>query len=683
MTPMTPMPSFDDPIRLHAAYLYETVLKIPYPGQTSSLRTGDIPRPLHGIAHACRVAIYIPILLNLYQRYQYPAALNITERQLQLLQITALLHDAMREDDGDDHWDLDSARYCFTYMLNIGATREEAIQMAEVIANKDGEGYRFREIWEKVGGFNKTILQKLLHDADCLDVIRVRQKFLVKNLDFFLDIACQNPRALRELAEIVIEVRRLIFLMGNGMFLFSKNIAESFSTAQCYDLILPLFKDLPLLSRLRQPEPVPVELPLVDIKPFDSNLDHLEPHNLERALKTGKIFARGIISPLLCRPSKGQKPPETSVSIEVRKQLRRPEIPTATTKGNALGKFGNPRRSISQLGFGSGTFADVGFLLIDPTLTGVKSINHETSLSGVGKKTHLTQPDLTPLEVQTGLGELLIHQKLVFNENTLGSYNEIVCTLTQVDAVYYDLLGFSHSRFSKFRVFLGGTQSHFNASVIKAKFVADEYQRITGKRLPVISYSRMEDKLTVAHMTKDFLKLVWEGMLKEQFSLHVDYAKLSIAHECVFVFKLDLERLKKVLIYNSQDDDVAHIVSPDIHYDEELKQFVNERILFYRENYRAKFVIKLLDELSATQNRWKYITAAEGVKSVVEIMTESEKDKFCEILSHTPVDADQAISKMKALKECYEACGRWAQTADGETRFCEKISIGPGAYIRM
>jgi len=56
-----------------------------------------IAREIHGIQHVSRAALYIPVLANLYRRYDDPEALKLTDEDIKFIQIAALFHDSMRQ----------------------------------------------------------------------------------------------------------------------------------------------------------------------------------------------------------------------------------------------------------------------------------------------------------------------------------------------------------------------------------------------------------------------------------------------------------------------------------------------------------------------------------------------------------------------------------------------------------
>ncbi len=129
-----------------------------YEAYKTALEQGQIvPRTIHGRVHATRVAIGAQLIRNLRKR---------TNPQLKpLLPIeifAAASHDWMREDEGGDLWDEESGEQFYHLARSFGASEQEARDLEFAIAKKDPPGRNF-----------STPFQEDLHDADCLEFIRV------------------------------------------------------------------------------------------------------------------------------------------------------------------------------------------------------------------------------------------------------------------------------------------------------------------------------------------------------------------------------------------------------------------------------------------------------------------------------------------------------------------------------
>ena len=125
-----------------------------------------------------------------------------------------MFHDVARKDEGVDLWDHDSASVCFDFFqTNIPSLPENIARMiANTIAYKDNkEGFQTAALAHVLTPEYARIadyLRQLVHDADCLDVMRVRERFEMR----FLDL-CQAPGLCdqpEEIMRLVTEARALI-----------------------------------------------------------------------------------------------------------------------------------------------------------------------------------------------------------------------------------------------------------------------------------------------------------------------------------------------------------------------------------------------------------------------------------------------------------------------------------------
>ncbi len=254
---------FDDPISAHAAFVFKCIYAFPY-NQNNPTDKNLIAREVHGIQHTSRVALFIVIFASLWQKYAPNEARELDERGLKLAQLAALFHDAAREDDGTDHWDNDSGMLLYFYLTEtLKVSKSEAVFFAEVIANKDMEKDKLillvknnTPTWDtEKDAVKKNIFTMLLHDADCLDIIRARRCFDKKYLDFFNTIAEKNQNALDELDEIIKEATDMIHNQGDRHK--DRDIKEKakYENSAAYDLILNDTKTYPKIgSRLLKKE---------------------------------------------------------------------------------------------------------------------------------------------------------------------------------------------------------------------------------------------------------------------------------------------------------------------------------------------------------------------------------------------------------------------------------------------
>lgn len=120
----------------------------------------------HGLMHHSHVALLIPILVEIYQVLGNSRALRLSSREIDMLQIGALFHDYGRlikqSDLTDDEHDMEKmgANACYEYLIqHFNATHDEANTIKQSMMEKDSKN-------------NAFIFQILLHEADCLAVLR-------------------------------------------------------------------------------------------------------------------------------------------------------------------------------------------------------------------------------------------------------------------------------------------------------------------------------------------------------------------------------------------------------------------------------------------------------------------------------------------------------------------------------
>ena len=146
----------------------------------------SIARPVHGLQHSCRTATWALSILQLRKQQHDPRALAFPDDMVPLLIKACLFHDSGREGDGVDkpEWEQASADNLSEHLRNCGVEQSLAWQCGEAIHNKDNPD-ACRHLPEAI-----QTLRSLLHDADTLDVMRVRPRFFMDRLECFA--ACQE-----------------------------------------------------------------------------------------------------------------------------------------------------------------------------------------------------------------------------------------------------------------------------------------------------------------------------------------------------------------------------------------------------------------------------------------------------------------------------------------------------------
>ena len=226
-----------------AQSIFDTYYLMPFPPKSSLTKRDPtakhfeitdprIPRVTHGAMHASRVAAYVKITHLFRQDHSDPAihdlidvtsSYNLSVTQIiHLTQIAALFHDVSREDEGVDYWDEESASECLDFLkTEIGSLPDCIMQViANTISYKDNnEGFVNAAI--SIGLTQKeaiafSYLRELIHDADCLDIIRVRKTFKIHFLDMYNSPALKCSRG--QIIELVKEIRSFVSQQGDQYF---------------------------------------------------------------------------------------------------------------------------------------------------------------------------------------------------------------------------------------------------------------------------------------------------------------------------------------------------------------------------------------------------------------------------------------------------------------------------------
>lgn len=185
-------------------------------------------RVTHGAMHASRVAAYVKVLhvfrstLFCQEAHILKPLISTTSLNLQqlihLTQFVGCLHDSARRAEVADRWDKESGELCLAVLQKLFSLETSSLVcLSKMIEHKDDpRGYisfleSLRCTQEQINAWN--YLRELIHDADCLDIMRVRKTFDVK----FLDLLChiQHPAEQSSLIELVTQVATVIHEQGD------------------------------------------------------------------------------------------------------------------------------------------------------------------------------------------------------------------------------------------------------------------------------------------------------------------------------------------------------------------------------------------------------------------------------------------------------------------------------------
>ncbi|HBI21590.1 MAG TPA: hypothetical protein DDY37_03230 [Legionella sp.] len=226
-----------------AQSIFTTYYLTPFPPKSSltkrdpavkhfEIKDPRIPRVTHGAMHAARVAAYVKITHVFRQDHDDSAISDLVEvihgydlsmtQIIHLTQMAALFHDVSREDEGFDYWDEESANECLNFLQTEVGSLPDCIMrvIANTIHYKDNhEGFLSAAM--SLGLTHRearafSYLRELIHDADCLDIMRVRKTFKIHFLEMFNSPGLQHVTG--EIVDLVKEVRSLISQQGDQYF---------------------------------------------------------------------------------------------------------------------------------------------------------------------------------------------------------------------------------------------------------------------------------------------------------------------------------------------------------------------------------------------------------------------------------------------------------------------------------
>ena len=427
--------TFEAPIEEHIRWIFRTVFAHPYQEQAP---IEGIMRVTHGVLHAARAALFIPVfyaLCHLYQQFSFSKRLSPDE--LKLLQITALWHDTGRSKDGADTQESESRSaqnlyYYLTEVLGIDIATATSYKLA--IVNKEVKAYCLQHF-----------IAFLLHEVDCIDIIRVKT-FSAQYLYFNQAIAKEYTMAFNVMARLITEVRGLTMHSGDHFLVRQYDLMKCFEHEEVWSCLLDLlsFERFSLLKTLYTNGVLGTKTEITALFPER----HSDDPNIE-AFHSGQLLMRGVRVPSWLYHKKTRL--ESLADKEIRKMHRRPDEPT---RSGRLGKFGNRERSVNLIGAGMETFSDTGFMLRDMPEKDITVCSAQGFMSGYGKKAK----DLTSdrLKKYPNLPALFHHMQEGGSGYFYKSYgielthNEIIANLSKVSGIVYSESSSFHRRLAFF-----------------------------------------------------------------------------------------------------------------------------------------------------------------------------------------------------------------------------------------
>lgn len=592
----------------HVAWAFENIYQFLYP---NSQGKEGINRFHHGIQHVTRASTYVPVLANLYRKHGDKDAAELTDDDIKLLQIAVLFHDSAREDENVDQWDHESAMFLYVYLTQVlHVDKHKARQLAEAVANKDPNKQGYFTIIEKNDDqlswqwepqpAQKNIFQKIIHDADCLDIIRARPEFNGEHLDFYKQYE-KNDLAFDEMAQLITEARSLIAIEGDTYKQTKASVKKQFEHKGAYEAILNsrdkeyhpimihLGKNLLPISKLQS-------MQWVDRTPYDPNLGLTE-ENVRRAVREGKVFSRGIgDGPAIAKKTK--KRIETLAELEIRKMIREMGIPTTSKKEDRDKKEGNPSRSVSMLGHGAGVFTNAGFLIVNPDVDNISKISAVDFGSGRGKKEHMrmdkSKVEMSKEEKSAQLASLNKKLKLGGTTENFGkpdgpvsNHVEIIYHIKKFSAIYFS----NDPNLYNMDVYKDPHPAHKHSPLLQAIYLRNVYKQNNPDaiELPIFEYSGVNNqikKIDSADLTDQKIINMWSEMCS-------DYIKSSLekGYENFYeIYDKEIEDIKIISMFKNIDNKYAlRSQSADINYDPALREKINQVIQSEREKLITEF----------------------------------------------------------------------------------------------
>lgn len=627
----------------------------------------------------------------MYRKHGDEEAQNLTEEQIKLIEIALLFHDSAREDDNEDKWDHESALFLYHYLTQVLRVDPQwAKFIAEATANKDPspeQGYfeiaeneygdvfwRFLQ-YEEGNIPPKNIFQKIIHDCDCLDIIRARNQFDARHLDFYKDIASKhkNEMALEEMAQLIIEARSLIHIQGDTFISSKEELKLQYENAESFTRIITDVNPVthPILFALHQ-HLLPVEelqnMELIRLKPYDEN-DGMVSENLAAALREGRILARGITTPSAMPESRVNKDiitDETLAEKEIRKTMRDMRINTKSRKQDPKNKQGNPLRSTSILGYGSGVYPAAGMLIFNPEISKTRKISAKDFDSGRGAKNHLAHLQDKEFKDAEALVEKerdKLHRKMKLGlfgkkDESGSNYVEILYDITQYDAIFYTpdpTLG-NHIAYNEFDA------AHRFSPLLQAVYLQKQYEKqyeLTlkaylhdfgekgealfmerwgqNKTLPIFEYSGIHNRLIAINpdeLTEEKIIGMWLAMCSAYMSKTLHDFEESL-------YEMSVDDIKIMSMYQFKENSLAKMNQPaDLNYSEELRTRLNKAINEEKQKIIYQHEQNLLEKFNRNElslfSKELFLTLQSSPQLRV-LMSERIKENVSKYIQENPV----------------------------------------------
>ncbi len=138
-------------------------------------------RNFHGTMHMLRATLFSQIFYKVFKK-------SASAKELYLVAMSAAYHDSARQDEGVDRWDELSAWKLRRFLMNHNSSgREDSEADSSIISEEEiAECYLALASKDPRDGIFTSDIQKAVHDADCLEIIRclhTPSEFLTSRLE--------------------------------------------------------------------------------------------------------------------------------------------------------------------------------------------------------------------------------------------------------------------------------------------------------------------------------------------------------------------------------------------------------------------------------------------------------------------------------------------------------------------
>lgn len=609
----------DDDINTLTNWIFAHIYSKSY--DTKKGNVDKIGRFHHGIQHVSRAAIYVPCLVNFYIRHGYREAFALTACDIRLMQLAILFHDAARESDGEDLWDDESGLLLYYFLVDVlNISHVKAIQLAEAVANKDADVNigKYKKLtvndngkieWLQIERYYKNIYQQIIQSADCLEILRVKNRFNANFLDLYryvIKSPDRNPKAFDEMALLICEIRRLHQLQGDNVLQRNVRVKKEFETEDCYVKTLTMIRKQgsSILCKLyNENRPFTHEeaknIQLKEEPKISSEME-LSEKNLLDLIKHGKVFARAVKEPSFYVMNKKNKYHETNAELELYKASRKKGKQTRTKNKIKMDTEGNRNRSVSRIGFGTGLFSPVGFLIIGYDISRISDVSMYDWNSGEGKKNSIVSNRPTPAEIQNHLSEQ--HIKMKMGGGDIKKELEDWQNHHNHTELLYDLVAsdFNAIFFSEDITLTSKLNSHKNAMLLEAIYLQQLYQSHFNKLLPIFKYSAVKSEVKLMPLFNDNdIYQLWMEMCGEYLNKKAKKGKY------LQLGQMSIEAIKIFSMYG--ETNINKVKSIDSDYSEVLRKDINSGI----ENLHNALIVNFDQELKAAITNGKHLSLEE------------------------------------------------------------------------